>query len=378
MLHSSRRLVLKPSTQMIVATPNSLLQYDTKRILKAVRMICCDEADILLTGGESEAAWRLLNTVRELHQDSIRRKYSSKQPPHPMGGKVDSLSVSSRSSVAGSCQLVFTAATLPRGGRRTVHSILQSWVPKSTVFVSTGHVHQILPSAHLTFIDIGSSRVSKEKKKGEEEEEEEEEEEVEEDSSQLFERKFSQLLQDLDNISQLPRPSSSSCSSSEYLSDSALGPLALVFCNTVETAAHVHHRLSCHSYGHWWTGRVAQLHKHINIEERVEVLEQLWRGDVKVVVCTDMASRGLDFSVTDVIQFDFPGNSADFLHRAGRTARAGRSGRGECMMRGQIDLSQNNAHASLLFLSSLLCYCCGSRPCCRDKESAGGGRKDLC
>ena len=44
---------------------------------------------------------------------------------------------------------------------------------------------------------------------------------------------------------------------------------------------------------------------------------------------TDLASRGLDLpDITAVIQVDFPVNSADFLHRAGRTARAGKSGIG--------------------------------------------------
>ena len=49
-----------------------------------------------------------------------------------------------------------------------------------------------------------------------------------------------------------------------------------------------------------------------------------------MLVSTDLAARGLDLPrVTAVIQFDFPVNSADYLHRAGRTARAGNSGEGK-------------------------------------------------
>lgn len=49
-----------------------------------------------------------------------------------------------------------------------------------------------------------------------------------------------------------------------------------------------------------------------------------------MLVSTDLAARGLDLPrVTAVIQFDFPVNSADYLHRAGRTARAGSSGEGK-------------------------------------------------
>ena len=49
-----------------------------------------------------------------------------------------------------------------------------------------------------------------------------------------------------------------------------------------------------------------------------------------MLVSTDLAARGLDLPrVTAVIQFDFPVNSADYLHRAGRTARAGNLGEGK-------------------------------------------------
>lgn len=61
---------------------------------------------------------------------------------------------------------------------------------------------------------------------------------------------------------------------------------------------------------------------------RLDSLNKFKTGERSIMIATDVASRGLDIpSVDVVINFDIPGNSKDYVHRVGRTARAGRTGR---------------------------------------------------
>ncbi|KAF2355795.1 Helicase C-terminal, partial [Trinorchestia longiramus] len=62
-------------------------------------------------------------------------------------------------------------------------------------------------------------------------------------------------------------------------------------------------------------------------EAREEALNAFRRGDCKLLICTDVAARGLDvIDVTFVINYDLPRNLEEYVHRSGRTGRAGREG----------------------------------------------------
>lgn len=86
------------------------------------------------------------------------------------------------------------------------------------------------------------------------------------------------------------------------------------------------------------TRRIALILRNLGLEaipisgqmsqpKRIGALNKFKAGERNILICTDVASRGLDIpSVDMVINYDIPTNSKDYIHRVGRTARAGRSG----------------------------------------------------
>lgn len=71
----------------------------------------------------------------------------------------------------------------------------------------------------------------------------------------------------------------------------------------------------------------APLHGDINQNRRNRTLNGLRKGQIKILVATDVAARGIDVSeLSHVINFDIPRHAEDFVHRIGRTGRAGASG----------------------------------------------------
>ncbi len=73
--------------------------------------------------------------------------------------------------------------------------------------------------------------------------------------------------------------------------------------------------------------RTNALHGDKSQDERLKALDAFKRGDVDVLVATDVAARGLDIAdLPGVFNFDVPFNAEDYIHRVGRTGRAGASG----------------------------------------------------
>ncbi|NXJ13354.1 DDX43 helicase, partial [Odontophorus gujanensis] len=73
---------------------------------------------------------------------------------------------------------------------------------------------------------------------------------------------------------------------------------------------------------------VQSLHGDREQCDREQALDDFRKGEVRILVATDIASRGLDVhDITHVFNFDFPRNIEEYVHRVGRTGRAGRTGK---------------------------------------------------
>jgi superfamily II DNA/RNA helicase len=96
---------------------------------------------------------------------------------------------------------------------------------------------------------------------------------------------------------------------------------AIVFTSTKRAADEVADALSSQGFA------AAALHGDMNQGQRNRTLGNMRRGNVKVLVATDVAARGIDVqTITHVINFDLPRMAEDYVHRIGRTGRAGRNG----------------------------------------------------
>ncbi|HJS44821.1 MAG TPA: DEAD/DEAH box helicase [Rhizomicrobium sp.] len=96
---------------------------------------------------------------------------------------------------------------------------------------------------------------------------------------------------------------------------------AIVFCNRKRDVDVVAKSLAKHGFD------AAPIHGDLDQSLRMKTLEKFRSGELKILVASDVAARGLDVpSVSHVFNFDVPIHADDYVHRIGRTGRAGRSG----------------------------------------------------
>jgi superfamily II DNA/RNA helicase len=96
---------------------------------------------------------------------------------------------------------------------------------------------------------------------------------------------------------------------------------ALIFCNRKIDVNILYKSLKKHGFS------VGELHGDMDQSARFATLNRFKAGDIKLLVCSDVAARGLDIGgLSHVFNFDVPFHAEDYVHRIGRTGRAGREG----------------------------------------------------
>jgi superfamily II DNA/RNA helicase len=95
----------------------------------------------------------------------------------------------------------------------------------------------------------------------------------------------------------------------------------IVFCNRKTEVDIVAKSLKVHGFD------AAPIHGDLEQSQRMKTLEAFRKGELKLLVASDVAARGLDIpAVSHVFNYDVPHHADDYVHRIGRTGRAGRSG----------------------------------------------------
>src|SRR3979411_2953290 len=137
---------------------------------------------------------------------------------------------------------------------------------------------------------------------------------------------------------EVPRAASTLITTSQGLVASASGPAkretlrrlirgapdfknAIIFCNRKRDVAILHKSLQKHGFN------AGVLHGDMDQRARMASLDASKSGGVDLIVCSDVAARGLDIpDVSHVFNFDVPTHAEDYVHRIGRTGRAGKTG----------------------------------------------------
>lgn len=319
---------------IIVSTPAALLNnIDPKKqsrssFIRGVKYVVFDEADMLLCGGFQNQVIRLINMLRFDEKQLSRANKSAVEVPQGIGSdslerfssedgedqqesileedeedqqesvleededfvaedikeEIEAGSIERkdwrrvRKNYERSKQYIFVAATLPVNGKKTAGAMLKRMFPDAN-WISGTYLHCHNPRLERKWVEVTVD---------------------------------TQLHALIEAVKQGFR--------SDMLDYGAGVSRTMVFANTVEAVEAVVKILGkagieCFRY-----------HKDSSLEERAKTLVD-FREKGGVFVCTDAAARGVDIpDVSHVIQADFATSAVDFLHRVGRTARAGQHG----------------------------------------------------
>ncbi len=117
---------------------------------------------------------------------------------------------------------------------------------------------------------------------------------------------------------------------------------SMIFCNTKKMVDDLHNKLAQKGYN------VAAIHGDLKQELRTLVMNKFKNREIEHLICTDVAARGIDVDNLDVVfNFDLPQELDNYVHRIGRTGRAGKTGI-------SVTLSTARQRSQLVFLERLI------------------------
>lgn len=115
---------------------------------------------------------------------------------------------------------------------------------------------------------------------------------------------------------------------------------ALIFCNRKSDVKILHKSMLSHGYD------AVALHGDMEQIDRMATLEKFKTDQAKYMVCSDVAARGIDIQgLSHVFNFDVPFNADDYVHRIGRTGRAGQRGKAFTLVTSREDKQLAAIHA---------------------------------
>lgn len=276
---------------VFVSTPSGLLKHLThfmdrgrqRHFVQSIRHLVLDEADALLSGFDQDIRGVVTLFVYGSADEKGAAKFAKRDLAKYIAVNRGKMEVP---------QVVFAGATIPTQATKAAGSVLKKALPDAE-WVEGEHKHRMPPQLRFKWLRLLDGR-----------------------EASRYDAVLSVCL--------------STIKSAQEISSANTAPTILVFCNTVSTVD----RLTAHLQEHDVDAKA--FHKKVPESERRELLANVQQkvsdpthgsSHVHVMVSTDTAARGLDLpNVVHVVQADFSSSAIAFVHRCGRTARAGRPG----------------------------------------------------
>lgn len=320
---TSQKLKVKGCLDVVIATPGRLISLLNERKLKLSQVSCvvADEADVLFAANRQHELTQTSQPARASQGDTRRDKRGDKGFWRDMDRILTP--ILDRVDRGKPCQFIMVSASLTFDST----SMMKKLFPQALRIDATT-VHKVPATLKQRFIDVEKDKMEvlvkvldAQKTQGR--------------KQQAKPGLPASMIPQMGEAHDMAIPSTPHhlfAADEEAFTSRASLPPTMVFCNTVQSCRAVEHHLA--QLGFLSVSYHGDIPNQTRGQNFAAFADQagVFR-ERNIMVCTDIAARGLDTSfVQHVILFDFPSNGIDYLHRVGRTARAGMRGLATCLL----------------------------------------------